>query len=314
MDVLGIGSAFVDTILRVDEHFLEGVPGAKGGMEPIEYETLVEILGRCPKGGVEIAGGSCTNVIRGLAHLGQECGIIGRVGNDLPGQMVAQQLREIGVTPYYHQSDLPTGRVLSLVTPDGKRTCRTYLGASSTMTPELLDSALFEGVKLVHIEGYSLLYSGLTEKAMELAKKAGAKVSFDMASFEIAQQFHDQILDLLNGPIDIAFINEDEALALTEFNPEATCDVVRGMCEIAVVLMGKDGCWVGNGTQSRYCSAFPVTPLDTTGAGDCFAAGFLHGFLSGFSLEKCAKLGALAGRAVVQILGAELSGETWRSL
>lgn len=314
MEVLGIGSAFVDTILRVDERFLDGVPGAKGGMEPIDYETLVEILDRCPKGGVEIAGGSCTNVIRGLAHLGQECGVIGRVGDDLPGQMVAEQLQTIGVTPYYHKSDIPTGSVLSLVTPDGKRTCRTYLGASSTMTPDLLDPALFEGVKLVHIEGYSLLYPGLTERAMELAKGAGAKISFDMASFEVVQQFHDQILELLNGPIDIAFVNEDEALALTEFNPEATCDVLRGMCEIAVVLIGKDGCWVGSGTESRYCSAFPVSPLDTTGAGDCFAAGFLHGVLSGLPLEECARLGALAGRAVVQVLGAELSAKTWQGL
>jgi len=313
-DIIGIGSAFMDYILMVEESFLHDVPGEKGGMEPIDHKTMLSILAANGGHPAYVAGGSCTNVIKGLACLGQRCALAGTVGDDDAGKHLVESVQKLGITEFYTKLPVPTGHALCLVTPDGKRTCRTYLGASQEMKPEYLEIGMFEGVRLVHIEGYSLLYPEVTERAMRLAKEAKALVSFDMASFEIARGFKKHILELLEKYVDIVFANEDESLALTGFNPQATCDVLRNFCQVSVVLMGKDGCWVGQKEDSVYCQAFPVEPIDTTGAGDCFASGFLHGYLLGKRLEECARYGALAGRAVVQVVGAELPPATWKAM
>lgn len=310
-DILGLGSPILDTILRVDDTFLEQVPGKKGSWASVELNVIAQLVKNYKDTPTVIAGGSCSNTIKGLAHLGRRCALTGKIGADPEAGKFIRYIQSLGITPLYSTCATPTAQVLCLVSPDGERTMLSYPGAGTQMRPEDLNAAMFEGVKLVHIEGYSLLVESLTQRTMELAKAAGAKVSFDLASFEITQAYKETIINLLARYVDVVFANIHETRALTHLGPEKGCMILKDLCETAVVLMGREGCWVGYQHDHILCPAFAVVPLDTTGAGDVFASGFLHGMLEGHSVEECARYGALAGSAVVQVIGAELPPEKW---
>lgn len=312
--ILGVGAPIVDQILLVSEEYLKTIPGLKGGMEVVDYPTLTKIIRESGSTPVFIPGGSGANVIRGLANLGRKCALVGKVGNDEIGKHLLHTIRDLGIQPLYIKTPTPTAQVVSLVTPDSQRTLRTYLGACQEMTGKDLDPTHFQDVALVHIEGYALLNEELVQRAMEYAKEAGAKISFDLASFEVAAKFRDTVVDLLWKYVDIVFANIDETKTLTDMGPAKGCSMLKDLCDVAVVSMGKEGCWVGHGEHMLRCPAYPVEPIDTTGAGDFFASGFLHGYLEGKPLEVCAHYGALAGAAVVQVLGADLTPEMWIEL
>lgn len=179
------------------------------------------------------------------------------------------------------------------------------------MTSEDLDPTHFKGVKLVHIEGYTLLTPGLTHQAMEYAKQAGAAISLDMGSFEVIQSCKELLLELIEKYVSIIFANEEEAYTLTGMGPQGACQKLRSLCDVAVVMMGEKGCCAGDKTGHSFYPAYPVKPVDTTGAGDLFASGFLHGFLAGKTIEDCAKFGAITGGTVVQHVGAEIPSDVW---
>lgn len=313
-EVLGIGNPVMDLILFISEAYLSSLFGAKRGMEIVDQETLQAIINNSHSIPQYIAGGSAANAIIGLAHFGEKCAITGMIGEDKYAQIYLKHLDQLKIVPLYFYCPIPTAQAACLVTPDGERTCRTFLGASQKMTGDLLPPSFFEGAKLVHVEGYSLLNEGLTERGMELAKQVGAKVSFDLASLEIASRFRKRILSLIPHYVDILFANEDETRALTGLEPESGCIALKELCEIAVVSIGKNGCFVGHGAHCNHYPAFPVKPLDTTGAGDLFASGFLHGYLQGKELSECARYGALCGAEVVQVLGAEIPPEGWQRI
>lgn len=310
-EILGVGNPFLDHLLQVNKEYLETIPGEKYGMELISYDEMIKIIeksGSVPK---LVAGGSCANAIKGLASLGKKCALTGKIGTDSNGEKVIEDLQDLGVTPLLHYSSTPTAHVTCLITPDGKRTCRAYLGAAAEITPEDLVPRHFDDVSLVHIEGYSLLYPGLTKRAMELAKECGALISFDLGSFEVVETYKPFVKELINEYVDITFANEGETLALTGQHPEEGIETIQEISSVAVVMIGKEGCWVADGSGKKKCPAFPVEPVDTTGAGDLFACGFLHGYLSGKDLEECARWGAITGRAVVQVIGAEIPQPQW---
>lgn len=314
-EVLGVGAPLLDHLLQVDEAYLETVPGEKHGMETVEYPAMVQIIEGSHTVPKQIAGGSCANAIKGLASLGQKCAMTGKIGKDAIGEKVHRDLLDQGITPLLHYSSTPTGHVTCLITPDGKRTCRAYLGASQEMGPDDLKADHFSPTKLVHIEGYTLLCSGLTHRAMELAKEAGAKISFDLGSFEIVESYRNLVMDLVSEYVDILFANEDETLALTGEDPQDGCEILKTLTEVAVVMIGKKGCWVGHGSETFHVPGYPIDqPIDTTGAGDLFASGFLHGYLEGRPLAECAKYGALTGNAVVQVVGAEIPESMWADI
>lgn len=315
LDCLGIGALLADQIVHVPEELLSKLPGKKGGMETVDYQGLTDLLRLTKPSYPLFPGGSCANVIRSLAHLGRKCALLGKIGDDEIGHSLLDNLQALGIKTMYLKSSTPTGQVVSLVTPDGERTCRSYLGAHQEISCEDLLPDQFENVKIVHIEGYTLLYSGLTECAMRYAKNAGAKISFDLASFEIVEAYKSHILELLSQYVDICFANELEAHLLTGQGLEEGCAELKNFCPLAVVSMGKNGCWVGHRDTVVHCPAYPVKhPLDTTGAGDLFTAGFLHGYLSGKPFEVCADYGALLGAAVVQVQGTILPEEQWKQL
>lgn len=312
--VLGIGGPILDQILPVTEEYLATIPGEKAGMEPVDYHTLQKIIENSGSKPISVPGGSSRNMINGMVRLGDACAFCGKIGNDSSGEEFIQLMKQRHIELLLARTDTPTAVVLSLVTPDGQRTFRTFLGASQEMRGQDLRPEYFNNVQLVHIEGYALYNDNLVETAMQYAQEAGAKISFDLASFEIVRKFKPKIVQLLGNYVDIVFANELEAAALTELNEEAACDFLAELCEVGIVLMGPLGCWVKRGNHKMHCPAYPVKPIDTTGAGDLFASGFLHAYLQGFNLEECAHYGAIAGRAVVQVMGAEIPHQSWAEI
>lgn len=311
-EVLGVGAPILDQIILVTDEFLKKVPGKKGGTELIDYNQMIKLIKQSGKEPTTIIGGSSSNTIKGLANFGHKCAITGKLGNDRSGSLIEKTLVNQGIIPLYQHSPMPTGQSLCMITPDGERTLRTFVGASGEMKGTDLNPAWFEGVKLVHIEGYTLLNESLTERAMILAKEYGAKISFDLASFEIADRYRERIVHLLSHHIDILFANELETRIFTKLDAERGCDILKDICETVVVFLGDSGGWVARGNEKIRYPAFEANPLDTTGAGDLFASGFLHGYLKGCSLEECARRGAIAGSAVVQVLGTEIPPDVWK--
>lgn len=313
-DILGIGAPIIDHVIPVAESYLQLLQAEKGSMKPVDYRSFRRIL---LENKTEInvkPGGSCANTIKGLARLGHSCVFLGKIGADRAAETFQQSLQKYNVRSLLQLSSTPTGQLACMVLPDGERTFRDFLGASKELNGAELSADMFKGVKWVHVEGYTLLNHNLTQRAMELAKEAGAKISFDLSNFEIVQQYKDQIVRLISRYVDIVFGNADEVRTLTGRDPENGCSLLKDICPIAVVLMGPDGCWIGSGTETLRCFAYPVIPLDTTGAGDLFMAGFLHGYLTGKSLPTCAHYGALVGAAVVQVYGADIPDDTWDSI
>ncbi len=310
-DVLGIGSPIIDYIFNIDDKFLEQVPGKKGGMEPISYDMMREIIGSIDAKPFIVSGGSGSNTIKGMVHLGFKCALLGVIGSDAAAKHYMNFVQKLGIIPLFQISPLHTSQVISLVTPDGERTCRSFLGASQDIHLDKITPEFFKDVKLVHIEGYSLLQGTLPERAMQLAKEAGAKISFDLASFELVEQHKERITQLLSQFVDIAFANDYEIQALTGFTGKKGCQYLKDISDTAIVKQGDNGCWVGHSTSLIHQPALKAQVIDSTGAGDLFASGFLAAYLAGKSLKECAVLGNKIGSAAVQVLGTDLSQEQW---
>lgn len=310
--ILGIGAPIVDHIVEVSEAFVQSIKGAKGGMEFVSHSAFKQLLNETHAEPLIIAGGSSTNTIKGLANFGHSCAITGMLSDDEAGNLVCRAVQRLGIKPFYLYSTTPTGLSLCLVTPDNERTLRTYSGAVLEMKGSDLDPKWFEGVKLVHIEGYSLANEGLTERAMELAKQAGALVSFDLSSFEITNLYKERIVRLIVRYVDYLFANQLEAETFTKLkDPEKAIDVLNDMCGTVVVYMGDKGGWAANQKEKLHYAPFKTNPLDSTGAGDLFASGFLHGALTNQPLLKCAQLGAITASTVVGVYGAEIPADKW---
>jgi len=318
VEVLAVGAPVCDQIIMVDDDFLVNVPGNKGGSAPIDFATLSNVLSKaeaCQK--IQCLGGSAANTINALNALGTKCAITGAVRNDEAGSLYAQRLQQKKITPYFTKSEKPTAQVISCVTPDGQRTMRCFLGACSDYNSSHLQERYFKGTKLVHFEGYALYNENgeLVKNAMRMAKKAGAKISIDLASFEVVRNYHPLILSLLKDYVDIVFCNEDEAKELSSnASIEEASDLLGSYCQVAVITLGPKGCLVNSDGQRIFCPTTPVQCIDSTGAGDIFAAGFLHMFLQGYSLQECAKVGHILGRAVLQVLGAQLPDNVWKEV
>jgi sugar/nucleoside kinase (ribokinase family) len=310
-EVLGVGTPILDYLIEVDSNFIERIGGKKGGMEPIDADAFDAILKKCQNKPIIMPGGSCSNVIRGLASLGFSSALLGAIGNDQSNLIYSDLMKKAGIVPLFQQVNSPSAKVLSLVTPDGQRTCRTFLGASQLIDEKLITEKVFENVKLVHLEGYSLLQGSLTEHVMQLAKRQKAKVSLDLASFEIVKIHHKRVTNLLQEFVDIAFANEDEIEALTGLKGREGCLKLAELTDIAVVMQNKEGCFVGHKKNIFQVKPEPVKPLDTTGAGDLFSAGFLGAYLKGKTIKQCAELGNFLGGATVKVIGTDLSSSTW---
>jgi sugar/nucleoside kinase (ribokinase family) len=311
LDVLAIGNAIVDVIADADDAFLAAHGMHKGAMRLID-ETQAAWLYEAMGPGREASGGSGANTIAGLASLGLAAGFIGQLGDDQLGQIFAHDIRSLGVEFATPPRDGigATGTCLILVTPDAQRTMNTFLGAAQMLEPAAVDPAEIARAKILYLEGY--LWDpegprGAMMKAMDAARDAGAKVAFTLSDGFVVDRHRADLMALLDDRrIDILFANQVEAESLAQVaDVEAAVATLRDKVETLVVTRHEHGALATRGDERAEVPAEPIRALvDTTGAGDLFAAGFLAGEAQGLGLERALRLGAICAAEVIQHYGA----------
>jgi sugar/nucleoside kinase (ribokinase family) len=305
LDVVGIGNALVDVLSHEDDEFIEANHLVKSSMELIDTERA-EALYKVMGAGIEASGGSAANTIAGIASFGGAAAYIGRVFDDQLGTVFAHDLRAAGVLfrSAPAKDGPPTGRCLIVVTPDAHRTMSTYLGSSEFLGPEHVDPELIAAAQVTYLEGYLFDRPPSQEaywKASQTAHDAGGRVALTLSDTFCVERHRAAWRDLVADQVDILFANEEEAKALYEVATlEEAFAAARADVEVAVVTCGADGSLIGRGDEVVRVAAHPVEKVvDTTGAGDLYAAGFLFGFTHSRPLEACGRLGSVAASAVI---------------
>ena len=310
LDVLAIGNAIVDVIATADEAFLASEGLAKGSMQLIDAAEATQLYGRM-RSAREISGGSGANAAVGIAALGSSAAFVGRVADDQLGQVFAHDIRAAGVnylTPFADTGN-PTARCLILVTPDAQRTMNTFLGASQDLSREDVDYDLVKEAGITYLEGYLWDPPAPREAmvvALEVARANGRKVAFTLSDAFCVERHRQDFRDLADGRVDILFANEVEICSLYQVADfDSAARAIAGKLPIAVITRSEKGAVVLAGGQAIEVPAEPVARIvDTTGAGDLFAAGFLHGLAQGRDLNICAQFGAIAAAEVISHYGA----------
>lgn len=312
--ILGMGNALVDIMTTLpDDSVLAEFNLPKGSMQLVDSELCEKIYRRIEQYTPKItAGGSAANTIHGLAHLGAQCGFIGKTSCDKLGTLFRQDLANSGVEPHILDSQSATGHAIALVTPDSERTFATHLGAAVELSAAELDSAVFAKYDYFYIEGYLVQNHDLIETAIKMARSQNMKVAIDLASYNVVAENLDFLRRVSKEYVDIIFANEEEAKAFTGKEAEAAADELAAMCDIAVVKVGKRGSIVRNGNNISRIGIIDANCIDTTGAGDLYAAGFMYGLASGYSLDRCGKIGSLLSGKVIESLGAQISADNWK--
>jgi sugar/nucleoside kinase (ribokinase family) len=311
IDVLTLGNAIVDVLAHTDEAFLAERNLHKGSMQLID-EALAEELFSAMGPATVISGGSGANTAVGLASLGARAAFIGKVRDDELGRLYTHDLHAVGVGFEVPPAvDGPaTARSFILVTPDGERTMNTYLGASQRLRPEDVEPHTVRAARIVYLEGYLWDPPDAKQafrKAMTIAHEAGNRVALTLSDAFCVDRYRDEFLGLIrDGGVDIVFANIHELKSLYQTADEATAvAALREEGVLGVVTRSADGALVVTREETRAVPAHPVANLvDTTGAGDLFAAGFLAGLATGLDRTDCARLGGLAAAEVIQHLGA----------
>jgi sugar/nucleoside kinase (ribokinase family) len=309
-DVIGIGNAIVDVLSHADDSFLAENRIEKGAMTLIDTARAEELYARMGPG-IEVSGGSAANTMAGIASLGGRAAYVGKVCEDQLGAVFRHDIRSAGVhytTPAATEG-APTARCLILVTPDAQRSMNTYLGASVELGPEDVDEAEIRAAAVTYLEGYLWDPPRAKEafrKAAAIAHESGRKVSLSLSDAFCVHRHRVEFLALYNDHIDLLFANEAECLALFEVGSfEQALAALRGHGGVTVVTRGALGAAVISGGEVCTVPAEPVAHVvDTTGAGDLFAAGFLHGYTQGRPLAECARIGAIAAAEIIGHLGA----------
>jgi sugar/nucleoside kinase (ribokinase family) len=308
-DVTAIGNAIVDVLAKADDALLVQHNLPKGGMSLIDAETaerLYAIMGP----GVEKSGGSAGNTIAGIAALGGRTAYIGKVADDQLGDVFSHDIRAVGVTydtPRL-KGGLPTARSLIFVTPDAQRTMQTFLGAATQLGPEDVNMNYITSSKVLYLEGYlwdqPRAKNAMREAAIK-AQQAGVKVSLTLSDAFCVARFRDEFLELVEHHVDILFANESEILSLYQVqNFDDALQHVRKHSEIAALTRSEKGSVIVNGDEVHVIDAVKgVNVVDTTGAGDAYAAGFLYGYTQGYGLGTCGRLGGVMAAEVISHMG-----------
>ncbi|GGF33284.1 adenosine kinase [Aliidongia dinghuensis] len=309
-DVVGIGNAIVDVISQADDAFLAAHAMDKGAMMLID-EARAEAIYAAMGPGIEASGGSAGNTIAGLASLGGTAGYIGKVRDDLLGKVFRHDITAAGVTfPTPAAVDGPaTARCLILVTPDAQRTMNTFLGACVGLSPADVDADFIQSAQVTYLEGYLYdppLAQAAFRKAAEIAHAAGRKVSLSLSDSFCVHRHRQAFLDLVEGHVDVLFANEAELTALFETDDfDQAVARVRRMTELAAVTRSAKGSVIVSATEAVAVPAAPVARVvDTTGAGDLYAAGFLYGLTRNLPLAECGRIGSLAAAEIISHYGA----------
>lgn len=314
--VVGVGSALIDILAHEDDDFLTKTGAVKGGMTLVDNDFIEQVLSLTTGKPRIVPGGSACNTVVGIGNLGGHARFVGKSGQGKMAAFFESALKKNNVEPFLFNSSSPTGRVLSIITPDAQRSMFTFLGASSETRPEEITKECFENAAVVHIEGYLLFNQELILAALNAAKAAGASISLDLASFTVVEESKTLLEKIVKDYVDILIANEDEARAFTGCSDEIKA--IKALSEntqIAALKIGKRGSLVAHGGN-----ILKIEPrgsgdaVDTTGAGDLWAAGFLFGLVNGYSLAKSGKLGSACGYEVCRVIGTKIPEDGWRRI
>lgn len=310
--IVGIGSALVDILTRIDnDGILEELNIPKGSMQLVDEISSATIESKLENYESSMApGGSAANTIHGLATLGIESGFISYVGKDEIGRFFEESMNSAGVKPLVFHSDTASGTARTIISADGERTFATNLGASIELNESNITDDLLKNWDYCYVEGYLIANRPLFKKAIETAKKNGCKVVLDLASFNVVEANREFLNELL-PQIDILFANEEEAKALTQMSAEDSLHYIADKVEIAIVKVGKKGSLIKRGEEIVTIGCNKVDVVDTTGAGDMYAAGFLYGLINNYDLERCGIIGNHLAESIIQVIGAKMDESRW---
>jgi sugar/nucleoside kinase (ribokinase family) len=315
--IVGIGSALVDILIRESDEFLAGAGAKKGGMTLVNSSDFIDsTVKKSSQKPSIVPGGSACNTIIGIGRLGARARFIGKRGNDELGELLERALVANNVEPKLAVSPSATGRVLSIITPDAQRSMFTFLGASGETKPEELLAGQFKDAALVHIEGYLLFNEKLIRAALDAAKNAGALISLDLASYTVVEASRPILEELVRDYVDILIANEDEAAAFTGHKDEIKAlEMLAQKADTAVVKVGKRGSHIAHkGKKTTIGILGDGSAIDTTGAGDLWASGFLYGLVNRYPVDRAGQIGAACGYEVCQVLGAQIPDEGWKRI
>jgi len=316
MKVLGMGNALVDIITRIDDDkILKGFGLPRGSMTLVDLDTSnyihSETAGMSKS---KASGGSAANTIHGLAHLGIETGFIGKVGNDDMGKFFKKDMQVNKIKPILFRSMNETGRAMALISKDSERTFATYLGAAVDLSTEDIGQGIFKGYDYFYIEGYLVQDKEMFEKALRLATVEGLKICLDLASYNIVADNVEFFKSMISEYVDILFANEEEIRSLTGKSPEEGAGEISEICPLVVIKLGAEGSFCICKEGMVRIGVRPSNAIDTTGAGDLFAAGFIYGHMKGLSAEICGKMGAILAGRIIELIGAKMDESHWENL
>jgi len=314
--VLGMGNALVDIITRIeDDKLLETFGLPRGSMTLVDLDTSnfihAETAGM-PKS--RASGGSAANTIHGLANLGIKTGFVGTVGNDDMGKFFKKDMQVNKITPILFRTMNETGRAMALISKDSERTFATYLGAAIDLSSKDISQDLFKDYNYFYIEGYLVQDRRMFEKALRLASKAGLTISLDLASYNVVEENVDFFKSMIAKYVDLLFANDEEIRALTGLAPEEGAREIGNICDIVVIKMGAEGSFCVCDEGMVRVGVRPAQAIDTTGAGDLYAAGFIYGHMKGFSPEICGQMGAILAGRIIELIGAKMNESNWENL
>lgn len=311
--ILGIGNALVDVMTPIkDDSILTEFDLPKGSMQLVDSaKSQLVKTGTAGLKNKLASGGSAANTIHGLAMLGAKTGFIGSVGKDETGDFFENEMKKAGVKTLLYRRKTETGTAVALISADSERTFATHLGAAVELHAGELKSGQFKPYNILYLEGYLILDKKLVEEACKTAQKNGMEVALDLASFNVVESNIDSFRDIIDKYVDIIFANEEEAKAYTGLAPEGALKILAANGKIAIVKTGKEGSLIMRGDEIVKVGILPVKCVDTTGAGDLYAAGFLYGYSRGLSLDKCGLIGAILAGNVIKVVGAKIPGRSW---
>ena len=313
--VIGIGNALTDMLVNLrSDQVLEKFDLPRGSMSLVNAEQQKEISKSVSGLPYTLSlGGSADNTIRAMARLGCKVGFIGKVGRDSTGDFFESALDNLGIQPFILRGEERSGKCVSLVSPDGERTLVTHLGAAVEMKAEDLTPEIFDGYDCLYVEGYLVQDHNLIRGAIRMAKELGLKVAIDLASFNVVEENLDFLREVISEYVDIVFANEDEARAFSgEEEPVNALQYISTMCDLVIVKIGMRGALIKQGSEVSHVGIMAAAKrVDTTGAGDFYAAGFLAGMCEGLSLRQCGTIGAITAGKVIEIVGTTPTEEAW---
>jgi len=316
--VIGIGNALTDMLINLDsDATLQRFSLARGSMSLVDRGLQKEIsksVAGLPN--TLSLGGSAANTIRAMARLGTSVGFIGKVGLDSTGDFFEQALENLGIARGIFRGTEPSGRCLALVSPDGERTMVTYLGAALEMKAAEILPEIFKDYDCLYVEGYLVQDHTLIESAIRTAKECGLKIAIDLASFNVVEENKEFLHRIVAEYVDILFANEDEAKAFTgEEEPVNALQKISEMCELSIVKIGTRGALIKRGSEVMHVGIMAAAKrVDTTGAGDFYAAGFMSGLCKGLSLRQCGTIGAIAAGKVIEVVGTTFGEDAWTDM